>query len=233
MSNEYLERARALLKDGDYAEAYELLQSVLDDESYNPEALLGLGYLFYHLQRYEEGRQVLETSLHLEPDCAEAHLLLGSTCYMVRDWYAAMRHYREATVLEPTVPQYRLRLYAAYQRLGEPELALAELEAAYQLDPQILGPGGKAKLWRARVFAGLGPVAWLGGWVFVGLLLAMGGPYPLNQLLDGLGRYLPLASTQAGRILLRAGLMSLPFVITSVHQLRKRRYRRVVWVAFL
>lgn len=233
MSNDQLEKAQQLSKLENWAQALEMFNAVLAEEPSNLEAMIGLGNVFYHLQRYEEGRKILESSIQISTENPEAHFLLGSTCYMLRDWYAAMTHYHEAAVLSPTTPEYRLRLYAALQMLNEPELALAELEVAYQLDPQILGPRGKARLWRVRIFAGLGPVVWLGGWVFFGVWLTLGGSYYPNQFLDWLGRYLPLVGTRLGQVLLRAGLMSLPFVVTAVHQLRKRCYRRVLWVVIL
>ena len=117
--------------------------------------------------------------------------------------------------------------------LKEPELALSHLETAYQLDSAILGSRGKWKLWRARISTGLGPLAWLASWVFLGMLLTIGGQYSLNRLLDWLGDYLPLASTQSGQILLRAVLMSVPFVVVLIYQLCKRRYRRAVWALIL
>jgi len=54
-----------------------------------------------------------------------------------------------------------------------------------------------------------------------------------SEKLDWLGQYLPLASTQAGQILLRAALMSVPFVVVLIYQLCKQRYRRAIWALIL
>lgn len=233
MLNQEIEKAQQFLRDENWQDALEVFQSVLAEEPNSVEALMGLGHAFYHLQRYEEARQALESSLQLLPNDAEAYFLLGSTYYIQKNWYAAMTHYHQAVLLKPSMPEYRLRLYAALQMLDEPELALVELQAAYQLNPHILDPRGKWKLRRARIFAGLGPVTWLIGWGFLGALLTLGGPYSLNQFLAWLGQYLPFASTRVGQLLLRAGIMSLPFAVTAVFHLRKSHHRRALWVMIL
>ncbi len=233
MLNEKIEYAQQLSRNGNWIEALEVFQAILTEAPDNLESLIGLGYVFYYLQRYAEGKGVLERGLCIASDNAELHFLLGSTYAMTKDWYKAMVNYHTAVVLEPTVAKYRLRLYAALAILAEPELALLQLEAAYQLDPTILGRHGKWKLWRVRIFTGLQPVVWLSGWVFLGTLTTVWGIYSLNQFLNWLGQYWVIASTTSGQTLLRAGIMSLPFVITGVHQLRKRRYRRALWVMIL
>ncbi len=233
MLHEQIESAQQHLKSGDLQNALEAFQSILTECPDSAEALTGSVYALYHLQRYEEARRTLESNLERFSNAAEAHFLLGSTYFMLRNWYAAMMNYHHAVTLKPTEPLYRLRLYAALQKLGQPELALAELQAAYQLDPQVLGSRGRWKLWRVRIFAGLGPVGWLFVWAYMGFAFTLGGIPSLDRLLDWVGRYLPLASTREGQFLLRAGIMSLPFVLTAVYQWRKGRHHRALWALAL
>jgi len=233
MSTEHVKQAYQLIENGDYAEALAIFQAVLTEYPKNVEALTGLGYVLYCLKKYAEAVRTLETALDISADDAETHFLLGSTYYMIKNWYKAAEHHHRAVTLAPSVAKYHLRLYGDFCMLKSPDLGLSYLETAYQLDSTILGERGKWKLWRARVLAGFVPVGLLSGWVFFGALFAVGGVYGLNQILDWLGQYLTLASTQSGQILLRAALMSVPFVVVLIYQLRKQRYRRAAWALIL
>jgi tetratricopeptide (TPR) repeat protein len=233
MFGEQIKQAYQLIENGNDAEALAIFREVLTENPKNIEALTGSGYALYCLQEYAEAVKTLEAALLISPDDVKTHSLLGSTYYRLKDWYKAAEHHHRAVTLAPSTAEYHLRLYIDLHMLKEPELALSHLETAYQLDPAILGPRGKWKLWRARITTGLGPLAWLASWVFLGLLLTLGGQYSLNRLLDWLGNYLPLASTQSGQTLLRAVLMSVPFVAVFIYQLCKQRYRRAVWALIL
>jgi len=156
---------------------------------------------------------------------------LGSTHFMSNHWEQARGHHFKASILEPSVAKYHLRLYADLHMLGEFEPALLSLETAYKLDTNILDAKGRWHLWRVRIFTGLRPVSWLVGWAFFGMLFTVGGLYGLNQILDWLGQHIPMAGMQYGQILIRGLLMSLPFVATIIYQLRKKRYRRAIWAA--
>lgn len=225
--------AKQSIDSADYQQAIALYEMMLLQEPDNVTALTGLGYALYCIGQSKRATEMLSRAVALEPDNAEVNFLLGGVYHWQKQYWEAESYRRKAVNLAPSVAKYRLGLAVDLHMLSEPELALVHFEAANQLDPHILDPHGKLKLWRVRIFTGLTPVAWLAGWGFLGAVLTLGGPYYLNQILDWLGRYLPLVSTRLGQLLLRAGLMSLPFVVTAVHQLRKRRYRRVLWVVIL
>jgi len=233
MASGLIDDARRAFEATDYKQASTLYEEILSKDPNNIVALLGLGYTMHCLGESTQAIETLQKVLDLEPNNAEACFLLGGVYYWQKKYREAEEYQRRAVTLSPTVAQYHLGLAADLQALGEPELALSHLETAYQLDLAILGPRGKWKLWRARITTGLGPLAWLASWVFLGLLLTLGGQYSLNRLLDWLGQYLQLASTQAGQTLLRAALMSVPFVVVLIYQLCKRRYRRAVWALIL
>lgn len=233
MDSGLADAARQAFDIADYQQAITLYEALLSQEPDNVTALIGLGYALYHNGQSPRAIEVLTGAVDLEPDNAEASFLLGGLYYWQKNYWEAESYQRKAVILAPSVARYRLGLATDLWMLSEPELGLAQFEAAYQLDPDILGPRGKLKLWRVRIIAGLGPVAWLAGWVFLGFLLTIGGTYSLNRLLDWVGLYLPLARSQSGQIQLRAILMSLPFVVTGVYHLRKHHYRRVIWAAVL
>jgi len=233
MNSELINDAHLAFEAADYKRASALYAEILSTDPDNVSALLGLGYTMHCVAQNNQAFQILQKALDIEPNNAEAHFLIGGVYYWQKKYREAEKYQRKAVALAPTVARYHLGLAADLNMLKEPELALSHLEKAYQLDPTILGSQGKWKLWRARITAGLGPLAWLGSWGFLGLLLTIGGQYSLNRLLDWIGLYLPLVSTQSGQILFRAILMSVPFVVVAVCQLRKRRYRRVVWALIL
>ena len=233
MTSGLIDDARHAFKTADYKQASALYTEILSKDPNSVIALLGLGYTMHCMGQTDQAFQILQKALDLESNSAEVHFLIGGVYYWKKKYREAEKYQHKAVALAPTVARYHLGLAADLNMLKEPELALSHLETAYQLDPAILGSRGKWKLWRARITTGLGPLAWLASWVFLGLLLTLGGQYSLNRLLDWLGQYLPLASTQSGQTLLRAALMSVPFVAVLIYQLCKQRYRRAVWAFIL
>lgn len=229
MTTELIEAAQQALKQAEFAEASVLYEKVLSQETNNTIALIGLGHAKIYTGHLIQAIDALHKALELEPNNAEAYFLLGNANYWQKEYQEAEEYQRKAVILAPSVAKYRLGLAADLDKLGESELALTQLEIAYQLDPQILNPHGRWKLWRARILTGLRPVSWLTGWVFIGTLLAVGGAYGLNKMLDRIGHYIPFVSIRQNQILLRALLTSIPFIATCVYQLRKQRYRRMVW----
>jgi len=71
-------QARELLKGRRHTEAREIFQSVLGDEPWNREALLGMGDLSYRAGLYEEGLKHTYQALQLDAYDAEANFLAGT-----------------------------------------------------------------------------------------------------------------------------------------------------------
>ena len=229
MNTELITAAQQAAKEADFKKASMLYEEVLSKDPDNIKALMGLGYTKHSTGQFSQALSALHKAIELDPHNAEAHFLLGGVYYWQKEYREAEKYQRQAVTLAPAVARYRLGLAADLTKLSEPELALTQLETAYRLNPQILNPHGKWQLWRARILTGLQPVSWLAGWVFIGAVFTVGGVYGLNQILSWIGRYISFVSVQQNQILLRAVLMAVPFIVTCVYQVRRRRYRRALW----
>lgn len=126
-------------------QARDHFQRALDLDPTFAAAWSGLSAAFVNLatldllparEAFPAARAAAEEALHLDPQLAEAHALLGWTlASYFWDTEAADRHFREALALDPDDPKTR-RFYAAHLRnLGRFEEALAEIQVARELDP--------------------------------------------------------------------------------------------------
>lgn len=79
-------------------------------------------------------REVKDELDRVEPR-AEQLYRQGKRAFEQRRWEAAVRHFRRALAVHPSHFRARLYLGEALLEMGETEAALAELERAYELDP--------------------------------------------------------------------------------------------------
>jgi adenylate cyclase len=102
-----------------------------------------------------QARQMLEQAIVLDPQYAEAYVLLGLTYWQewIMGWSQDPRTIeragelaRQALALDDTLPSTHMLLSSVHQLKNEPELALAAAERAIALDPN----SADAYAWLAR-----------------------------------------------------------------------------------
>jgi Flp pilus assembly protein TadD len=129
--------ARAI-RDGASATAHKLLTEVLASAPEHHEALRLLGILFNGTRRYAAARTVLQRALAQRPDDALILTDLGSAQNGCGEFDAARRSWRHATELDPTNPMPWFNLGRNLQLRGSSEEAVAALQQACAVAPQML-----------------------------------------------------------------------------------------------
>jgi adenylate cyclase len=120
---EYFQRAIAI--DPHFARAYaELAHTYIAPRSGAPS------------ERFLRARELATTALALDSTLAEAHTSMGwIRMWYDRDWTAAERHLRRATVLDPSYVWGHLWYSAYLGAVGRADQALAASRRAQELDP--------------------------------------------------------------------------------------------------
>ncbi len=85
---------------------------------------------------YKDGRTLYAKAVALSPQSPDAHYGLATCCYLLSDFDAAMKHFKEVTRLDPLRATAFINLGALYNRLGQQEEAIASLRKGLQLDPR-------------------------------------------------------------------------------------------------
>lgn len=81
-------------------------------------------------------REAAEKALSINPDLAEAHLMLGQACFMADDFGGTEREARRAVELNPNLAEAHTLLGELAGVVGDLPGYVRHLEEAYRLDPQ-------------------------------------------------------------------------------------------------
>ena len=159
-TDELVEAAEALARDGRYEEALGAWRRILALDAEHAAAHAGLGRTMFALQRHEEALRALERALALLPDRPDAgalHRLMGRAAQALRlaaddaeaiDRLALVRFgqrrfeealgpYRRLLALLPDNPLTHVNLGVTLYHLGRPDAAIGSLERALSLDPDL------------------------------------------------------------------------------------------------
>ncbi len=85
---------------------------------------------------YNDGRALYSQAVQAAPDSPDAHYGLATCCFMLSDFDAAARHFKEVTRLDPLRATAFINLGALYNRLGQQDEAILTLRRGVQLDPR-------------------------------------------------------------------------------------------------
>ena len=129
--------ARAI-RDGDAARAQQLLTEVLVIAPEHAEALRLLGILFNSTRRYDQAQAVLQRALKQRPDDALILTDLGSAQNGCGKFADACASWRRAAELDPRNPMPCFNLGRNLQLQGDSTAAVAALQQACALAPQML-----------------------------------------------------------------------------------------------
>jgi tetratricopeptide (TPR) repeat protein len=134
----YYTKARSLRFLDRFDEALETIEIALSLDTDNASYYSELGRIFILMDRFDEASSAYETALELNPSNAIAIVGMGDVAYFSGDVAGSIDYYTEALNLDPT---YTYALYSraySYKDLNQPELAVDDLLAALEIDPDYL-----------------------------------------------------------------------------------------------
>jgi tetratricopeptide (TPR) repeat protein len=176
--------AELLLEQRSWREAAALFRAALRGPRDAARWHAGLGWAAFQLGELEEAVAHYESALALRPDRAQDHANLGQVLNARGQLDAAIQSYRRAFALDPLIGVSD-RLALALVRRGEPEAAIAALDAALRAEPDR----GEFHALRAQLLEGSGRDAE----VLAGYRRALGLGLRTPRLLDALARRLATA----------------------------------------
>ncbi|HEX3091120.1 MAG TPA: tetratricopeptide repeat protein [Candidatus Angelobacter sp.] len=147
-----LKDAESLLQKQQYAQAEEKLQTIVTQQSENPQACFDLGFAQSHQGKTTEAIAAYKKATQLSPKWFEAQQNLGLTLAKSGDLPAAATALKIAVTLKPTVGGQQA-LAAAWLSLAQvteesqPQESLAAYQKASELDPA----SSEAQLGAARM----------------------------------------------------------------------------------
>ncbi|GAB5603337.1 tetratricopeptide repeat protein [Thermus sp. FJN-A] len=126
-----LERAEALLKAGEYAQAALAYEEALAQDYGRFEAHLGLGVALFRLGRLEEARFAFDQMTRVFPDRYEGHFNLGQVYLRLGQAKEAAEAFARAVELRPTEEAY-LGWASALTQAGQAKEAAAALKRGWR-----------------------------------------------------------------------------------------------------
>lgn len=85
---------------------------------------------------YEQARHAFAQALDIKADSADAHMGMGTVCFLQKDFDAAVTHFLEVQRLDPLHAGAAINLGAIYNAMGRYEEAVTCLRRGIQLDPK-------------------------------------------------------------------------------------------------
>ena len=127
----------ALFKQGGNEEARKAFGRAIELDHGVPQNYYDLALVNLSDKRYADAATALETFLRLEPENAQAHLLLGRAYHNLNRTGPAFLQFQRALGLAPTLPLLHYHLGYAYQSQGDSKAALAEFLKEIANNPQF------------------------------------------------------------------------------------------------
>ena len=132
----YMEQAINALGEGQIAKARELFLEVLGDNSESFRAHSYLARIYLSSNQWTNARNHLERLLQLQPDSLETHYLFSDFWYQNERYDQAQYHGERARSIRSDFAPVRNILGNIYAGTGQTSKAIAEYEAAVDLDPE-------------------------------------------------------------------------------------------------
>lgn len=127
---------KAMLQLEAYDDATSELTAAAQADPNLPFVHFNLGMLYSKKGDYERAKAEFLKDIALEPDMVFNYDEIGNVFFLTENDAQAEKSYRQALHLEPQMLNPRLGLARLYQRQGQYEKALTELQAAAKLDPE-------------------------------------------------------------------------------------------------
>ena len=113
------------------------LEKIVAAEPDNALALVELGELEYHAQRFDEAQKLLQRAVRVKPESAPGWLALGVVACETGKLDAALAALSQAVLLEPRNPKAHSYLGVTVGRKGWLDAAESELQRALELDETL------------------------------------------------------------------------------------------------
>ncbi len=126
--------ADVALQNHDSATAAQELLHLADLQPTDPAAQVRAGALYLLAGRFDDARARGEAALQLNPDFADAHVIVGEALAAMHDLDAGQERLREAVRLAPASVEARVALASAEWSAGKVADAEADCKAALQVD---------------------------------------------------------------------------------------------------
>jgi tetratricopeptide (TPR) repeat protein len=130
-----LQMASQHVQAGRLAEAESIFRAILGQNPDDADALYGLSAVAHHVG-HPDSLALLERSLTLRPDNADAWVNYGNLLQNARRWNEAANAFRRAVSLAPTMAEAYNGLASTMAAMGRSEDAIATYEVAVRLKPE-------------------------------------------------------------------------------------------------
>ena len=127
----------SLFKKGRKEEARRAFQKAIELDSTLAPNYYNLSLLELSESRYGQAAAALEACLRLEPQNAQARLLLGRAYHNLNRTLLAVEQFKKALAVEPSLPLAHYHLGYAFQSQGELAAALAEFKEEIRINPRF------------------------------------------------------------------------------------------------
>lgn len=125
----------SLFKKGRNEEARKAFRRAIELNSALPQNYYNLALVEMSDKKYNQAAAALEADLRLEPQNAQAHLILGRAYHNLNRTLPAIEQFKKALALAPNLPLAHYHLAYALQSQGELKAALAEFKEETRVNP--------------------------------------------------------------------------------------------------
>ena len=133
----YLTEGNKYFFGGDYNQAIEYYQKVLQLNPNLAEAYYNLGLAYGSLGQYQKAIEYFQKSIQLDPNLAEAYYFLGNAYVRLGQYQQAIEYYQKSLQLNPNDASAYNNLGLAYRKIGQYQKAIEYCQKALQLDPNF------------------------------------------------------------------------------------------------
>jgi tetratricopeptide (TPR) repeat protein len=130
-----LNKADQLMDEGDYAEAIEILGTLLVMPQAEPRIHALRGYASYRLEDYSKAIQDFDIAISAVPNAVNTLFLRGRSLEELGRFDDAIKDYRRVTTINPQTADAHAQLGFCLEMLGRMEEAKSAYEEALRYDP--------------------------------------------------------------------------------------------------
>jgi len=129
-----LSRGIDLIRNGNFTEAVQFFQKILESDPKNIDAMYWLARAYIEMEKYGPAKKCLEDIIKIKPDEAEALNVLGFISVLSGDNDMGLKYFKRAIEVNPSYQLAWYNLGLTYIRRDDPEKAVKYLEKAVELD---------------------------------------------------------------------------------------------------
>jgi len=132
----YFSTAESEFDSGQYEDAIEYYDKVIEINPSNEKAYLGKGLALHALRKYEKALESFDKAIEINSDMAKAYNSKGITLADLERYDESLENLKKAMELEPSNSAYQNDVAFGLNNLGEFEEAIKYAEKALELNPR-------------------------------------------------------------------------------------------------